>query len=60
MGGTEEFYISYIQAPGRAEAEIEPDVRGWLAGIYTTLSGGVSYRGDAWLPSWLIRARKAL
>ena len=40
MGGTEEFYISYFQAPGRAEAEIEPDVRGWLAGIYTTLSGG--------------------
>jgi len=38
--GAEEFYISYFQAPGRAEAEIEPDVRGWLAGIYTTLSGG--------------------
>jgi pimeloyl-ACP methyl ester carboxylesterase len=40
MGGADEFYISYFQAPGRAEAEIEPDVRGWLAGIYTALSGG--------------------
>jgi pimeloyl-ACP methyl ester carboxylesterase len=35
-----EFYISYFQAPGRAEAEIEPDVRGWLTGIYAGLSGG--------------------
>ena len=29
-GGDEEFYVSYFQPPGRAEAEIEPDVRGWL------------------------------
>ncbi|MBV9793524.1 MAG: alpha/beta hydrolase [Actinobacteria bacterium] len=36
-----EFYISYFQAPGRAEAEIEPDVRGWLTGIYAGLTGGV-------------------
>jgi pimeloyl-ACP methyl ester carboxylesterase len=35
-----EFYISYFQAPGRAEAEIEPDVRGWLTRIYAGLSGG--------------------
>ena len=33
MGGEEEFYVSYFQEPGRAEAEIEPDVRGWLAGL---------------------------
>ncbi|WP_031519185.1 alpha/beta fold hydrolase [Streptomyces sp. NRRL F-5123] len=39
MGGEEEFYVSYFQQPGRAEAEIEPDVRGWLAGIYAALSG---------------------
>lgn len=39
MGGDEEFYVSYFQEPGRAEAEIEPDVRGWLAGIYAALSG---------------------
>ena len=39
VGGDEEFYISYFQEPGRAEAEIEPDVRGWLAGIYAGLSG---------------------
>ncbi|MFF4960244.1 alpha/beta fold hydrolase [Streptomyces sp. NPDC001222] len=38
MGGDEEFYISYFQKPGRAEAEIEPDVRGWLAGFYAALS----------------------
>lgn len=39
MGGDEEFYVSYFQQPGRAEAEIEPDVRGWLAGFYAALSG---------------------
>ncbi|MFD4603344.1 alpha/beta fold hydrolase [Streptomyces sp. NPDC058464] len=38
-GGGEEFYVSYFQEPGRAEAEIEPDVRGWLAGFYGALSG---------------------
>ncbi|MFJ7072032.1 alpha/beta hydrolase [Streptomyces sp. NPDC098781] len=38
MGGPEEFYVSYFQQPGRAEAEIEPDVRGWLAGFYAALS----------------------
>ncbi|MFG2513111.1 alpha/beta fold hydrolase [Streptomyces sp. NPDC048584] len=40
MGGDEEFYVSYFQEPGRAEAEIEPDVRGWLAGFYAALSAG--------------------
>jgi len=39
MGGDEEFYISYFQEPGRAEAEIEADVRGWLRGMYFTASG---------------------
>lgn len=38
-GDDEEFYVSYFQRPGRAEAEIEPDVRGWLAGIFALLSG---------------------
>ncbi|MFD3326878.1 alpha/beta fold hydrolase [Streptomyces sp. NPDC058701] len=38
MGGEEEFYVSYFQEPGRAEAEIEPDVRGWLVGFYAALS----------------------
>jgi pimeloyl-ACP methyl ester carboxylesterase len=36
--GDSEFYVSYFQQPGRAEAEIEPDVRGWLAGFYAALS----------------------
>lgn len=38
IGGDDEFYVSYFQEPGRAEAEIEPDVRGWLAGFYAALS----------------------
>ncbi|MFI8232556.1 alpha/beta fold hydrolase [Streptomyces sp. NPDC085900] len=39
IGGAEqEFYVAYFQKPGRAEAEIEPDVRGWLAGFYAALS----------------------
>lgn len=38
MGGDEEIYVSYFQQPGRAEAEIEPDVRGWLAGFYAAFS----------------------
>jgi pimeloyl-ACP methyl ester carboxylesterase len=37
-GGAQEFYVSYFQEPGRAEREIEPDVRGWLAGFYAALS----------------------
>ncbi len=41
MGGDEEFYISYFQEPGRAEAEIEPDVRGWLLGFLYGASGDV-------------------
>ncbi|WP_214414028.1 alpha/beta fold hydrolase [Sphaerisporangium fuscum] len=40
MGGEDEFYVRYFQEPGRAEAEIEPDVRGWLAGFYAALSAG--------------------
>jgi pimeloyl-ACP methyl ester carboxylesterase len=39
MGGDEEFYINYFQQPGRAEAEIEEDVRYWLAGFYLSASG---------------------
>ncbi len=39
MGGAEEFYIEYFQEPGRAEAEIEADVRDWLLGFMFTASG---------------------
>jgi pimeloyl-ACP methyl ester carboxylesterase len=35
----EEFYINYFQEPGRAEAEIELDVRSWLRGFYIAASG---------------------
>lgn len=34
-----EFYMHYFQEPGRVEAEIEPDVRGWLWGMYLLASG---------------------
>ena len=37
--GKEEFYMEYFQQPGRAEAEIEADVRGWLLGFYYSISG---------------------
>ncbi|MFB8774611.1 alpha/beta fold hydrolase [Streptomyces broussonetiae] len=47
MGGEEEFYVSYFQRPGRAEAEIEPDVRGWLAGFYAALSADTMPAPDA-------------
>ncbi|MFF0107272.1 alpha/beta fold hydrolase [Streptomyces hirsutus] len=46
-GGDEEFYVSYFQQPGRAEAEIEPDVRGWLAGFYAALSADTMPAPDA-------------
>jgi pimeloyl-ACP methyl ester carboxylesterase len=39
MGGNEEFYINYFQEPGRAEAEIEEDLRSWLLGFYVGASG---------------------
>ncbi|MFD5437295.1 alpha/beta fold hydrolase [Kitasatospora sp. NPDC127067] len=38
MGGDQEFYVSYFQEPGQAEAEMEPDLRGWLAGFYAAMS----------------------
>jgi pimeloyl-ACP methyl ester carboxylesterase len=47
MGGEEEFYVSYFQEPGRAEAEIEPDVRGWLAGFFAALSADTMPPADA-------------
>ncbi|AWL36733.1 MULTISPECIES: alpha/beta fold hydrolase [unclassified Streptomyces] len=50
IGGDEEFYVSYFQKPGRAEAEIEPDVRGWLAGFYTSLSAGTMPPADQGSP----------
>lgn len=43
-GGGQEFYVSYFQQPGRAEAEIEPDVRGWLSGFYAALSADTMRR----------------
>ncbi|MER6005272.1 alpha/beta hydrolase [Nonomuraea angiospora] len=47
LGGDQEFYVSYFQEPGRAEAEMEPDVRGWLAGFYAALSAETMPGPDA-------------
>ncbi|MFI5983739.1 alpha/beta fold hydrolase [Streptomyces sp. NPDC051555] len=55
MGGEEEFYVSYFQEPGRAEAEIEPDVRGWLAGFYAALSGDTMPAAGAPAPHFVRR-----
>ncbi|MFW6092407.1 MAG: alpha/beta fold hydrolase [Pseudomonadota bacterium] len=41
MAGDDEFYVEYFQAVGRAEAEIEADVRRWLQGFYWCASGDV-------------------
>ena len=41
MPGDQEFYVSYFQEVGRAEAEIEADVRRWLLGFYWCASGDV-------------------
>lgn len=41
LAGDDEFYIEYFQEPGRAEAEIEPDVRKWLLGFYWCASGDI-------------------
>ncbi|MCQ8193052.1 alpha/beta fold hydrolase [Streptomyces rugosispiralis] len=57
MGGDEEFYVSYFQQPGRAEAEIEPEVRGWLAGIYAALSGDTMPAPDLPDPHFITRGR---
>ncbi|MEV1019231.1 alpha/beta hydrolase [Streptomyces sp. NPDC050264] len=54
-GGPEEFYVSYFQEPGRAEAEIEPDVRGWLAGFYAAFSGDTMPPPGAPDPHFLTR-----
>ena len=41
LAGSNEFYVEYFQQPGRAEAEIEEDVRRWLLGFYWCASGDV-------------------
>jgi pimeloyl-ACP methyl ester carboxylesterase len=46
MGDDPQFYVAYFQQPGVAEAEIEPDVRGWLTGFYAALAGDTSLDPD--------------
>jgi pimeloyl-ACP methyl ester carboxylesterase len=41
LAGSDEFYVDYFQLPGRAEAEIEENVRRWLLGFYWCASGDV-------------------
>jgi len=52
-GPDEEFYVSYFQEQGRAETEIEPDVRGWLAGFYATLSADTMPSADTPSPHFV-------
>ncbi|MDR6974160.1 pimeloyl-ACP methyl ester carboxylesterase [Streptomyces sp. 3330] len=54
-GPDQEFYVSYFQEPGRAEAEIEPDVRGWLAGFFAALSGDTMPARDEPDPHFVAR-----
>ncbi|GGQ65443.1 alpha/beta fold hydrolase [Kitasatospora griseola] len=56
MGGDQEFYVSYFQEPGRAEAEMEPDVRGWLAGFYAAMSADTMPADGAPDPHFVARA----
>ena len=41
LAGDDEFYIQYFQEVGRAEAEIDPQIRRWLLGFYWCASGDV-------------------
>ncbi len=45
LAGDEEFYVEYFQHPGRAEAELEADVRRWLLGFYFSASGDAPVTG---------------
>jgi pimeloyl-ACP methyl ester carboxylesterase len=55
MGGDQEFYVSYFQEPGRAEAEMEPDLRGWLAGFYAAMSADTMPTGGEPDPHFVAR-----
>jgi pimeloyl-ACP methyl ester carboxylesterase len=48
IAGSEEFYIEYFQQPGRAEAEIEADIRRWWLGFAFSISGdaGLAQPGE--------------
>lgn len=41
LAGKDEFYADYFQIPGRAEGDIEENVRRWLLGFYWCASGDV-------------------
>jgi pimeloyl-ACP methyl ester carboxylesterase len=58
MGGDEEFYIEYFQQPGRAEAELDADVRRWLLGFYFTASGDAPPPTDAKTVATVARGAK--
>ena len=60
MGGDEEFYVSYFQQPGRAESEIEPDVRGWLSGFYAAFSADTMPEPGAPDPHFVSRGEGTL
>ena len=58
FGEEEEFYINYFQEPGRAEREIEIDVRSWLLGFYVGASAdGVRSASDRGSMATVARGR---
>ncbi len=40
IGGEADFYVSWFQEAGRAEADVEQDLPAWLTGFYAGLTGG--------------------
>jgi len=60
MGGDEEFYIEYFQQPGRAENEIEADVRRWLLGFYFSASGDAPTAPSGGTMAMLARGAKMI
>jgi pimeloyl-ACP methyl ester carboxylesterase len=58
MGTDPQFYVAYFQQPGAAEAEIEPDVRGWLTGFYAALAGDAATEPEA--PWFLVPSGRAM
>jgi len=41
MAGEDEFYINHFQEVGKAEAEIEEDIRQWILGFYWCAGGDI-------------------
>lgn len=47
FSGDKLFYIDYFQTPGVVEAEVEPDLEGWIRGFYFSASAEVDPNGPS-------------